>query len=58
MIYVIISAGLATAQTNVSGGIYTNTTWTKVNSPYVVTGDIVLFPGKNSNDRAWGRSKN
>lgn len=41
-----MSAGLATAQTNVSGGIYTNTTWTKVNSPYIVTGDIVVFPGK------------
>lgn len=46
MSYVIMSAGLATAQTNVSGGIYTNTTWTKVNSPYIVTGDIVVFPGK------------
>ncbi len=33
------------AQTNVSGGIYTNTTWTLANSPYFVTGDVVLFPG-------------
>jgi hypothetical protein len=32
------------AQTVVSGGIYTNTTWTQTNSPYIVTGDIVLFP--------------
>lgn len=40
-----MSAIFTTAQTNVSGGIYTNTTWTKVNSPYIVTGNIVVFPG-------------
>ena len=33
------------AQTNVSGGIYYNTTWTKANSPYIVKSDIVVFPG-------------
>ena len=33
-----------TSQTNVSGGIYTNTTWTKVNSPYIVVDTIVVFP--------------
>ncbi len=33
------------AQTNVSGGIYTNTTWTKANSPYVVTDTVAVFPG-------------
>jgi hypothetical protein len=32
-------------QTNVSGGIYANTTWTKVNSPYIVTDTVVVFPG-------------
>src|ERR1035437_5359904 len=32
-------------QTNVSGGIYSNTTWTLVNSPYVVTDTVVVFPG-------------
>lgn len=31
--------------TNVSGGIYSNTTWTKANSPYIVTDTIVVFPG-------------
>jgi hypothetical protein len=36
----------AKAQTNVSGGIFTNTTWTLSNSPYIVTGNIVIFPGK------------
>jgi len=33
------------AQTNVSGGIYTNTTWTLANSPYIVTSNVVVFPG-------------
>jgi hypothetical protein len=33
------------AQTNVSGGIYTNTTWTLVNSPYIVVDTVVVFPG-------------
>jgi len=36
----------ATAQTNVQGGIYANTTWTLANSPYTMTGSIVVFPGK------------
>jgi hypothetical protein len=35
----------ASAQTNVSGGIYVNTTWTLANSPYIMTGSIVVFPG-------------
>lgn len=35
----------AKTQTNVSGGIYTNTTWTMANSPFTVTGDVVVFPG-------------
>jgi hypothetical protein len=37
------------AQTSVSGGIYQNTTWTLAGSPYVVTGSIVVFPGKTLN---------
>jgi hypothetical protein len=32
------------AQTNVSGGIYTNTTWTVANSPYIVVDTVVVFP--------------
>ncbi|MDO9185971.1 MAG: T9SS type A sorting domain-containing protein [Bacteroidia bacterium] len=46
LLYIVTSTIFSNAQTNVSGGIYTNTTWTKVNSPYIVTGNIVLFPGK------------
>jgi hypothetical protein len=34
------------AQSPVSGGIYQNTTWTLSGSPYLVTGSIVVFPGK------------
>lgn len=41
-----LDATLTSAQTNVSGGIYNNTTWTRTNAPYIVTGNIVLFPGK------------
>ncbi|MEM6699301.1 MAG: hypothetical protein AAF599_12935, partial [Bacteroidota bacterium] len=35
---------LIQAQTIVSGGIFTPTTWTPEASPYLVTGDIVVFP--------------
>ncbi|HAW52602.1 MAG TPA: hypothetical protein DCX54_09800 [Flavobacteriales bacterium] len=33
------------AQTNVSGSIVSNATWTKANSPYIVTGNIAVFAG-------------
>jgi hypothetical protein len=33
------------AQTTVSGGIYQNTTWTAVGSPYLMTGSMVVFTG-------------
>lgn len=41
----ILATVSVTAQTNVSGGIYANTTWTLANSPYIMTGSIVVFPG-------------
>lgn len=41
-----MAATALSAQTNVQGGIYSNTTWTLANSPYVMTGSIVVFPGK------------
>jgi hypothetical protein len=37
---------LTFAQTNVSGGIYQNTTWSLAGSPYIVNSSIVVFPGK------------
>jgi fibronectin type 3 domain-containing protein len=33
------------AQTNVSGVISSNTTWTKVNSPYILTGNLLVNSG-------------
>ena len=42
----LLTAGNAVSQTNVSGGIYQNTTWTLAGSPYIVTGSVVVFPGK------------
>lgn len=41
----VLSLTIANGQTNVSGGIFSNTTWTKVNSPYIVTDTVVVFPG-------------
>lgn len=40
----LLLTGFVHAQTYVSGGIYNNTTWTKANSPYIVTDQLVLFP--------------
>lgn len=37
---------LSFSQSFVEGGIYNNTTWTLAGSPYIVTGSIVVFPGK------------
>lgn len=42
--FAIISCNV-NSQTSVAGGIYQNTTWTLANSPYIVTGSIVVFPG-------------
>ncbi|MEM9820123.1 MAG: T9SS type A sorting domain-containing protein [Bacteroidota bacterium] len=33
------------AQTQISGGLFENTNWTLAESPYLVTGDVVVFPG-------------
>ncbi len=33
-------------QTYFQGGIYNNTEWSLENSPYIITGDVVLFPDK------------
>jgi hypothetical protein len=46
LLCLLIIYGFTYGQTNVSGGIYQNTTWTLAGSPYIVTGSIVVFPGK------------
>lgn len=40
---------LSSAQTNVSGGIYQNATWSLAGSPYIVNGPVVVFPGVTLN---------
>lgn len=42
---IVTTINTVCSQTYVSGGIYTNTTWTKANSPYIVTDTVVVFPG-------------
>lgn len=42
--FVLLISLTSLAQTNVSGGIFSNTTYTLANSPYMVTNDLVLFP--------------
>lgn len=44
-IFCIFFFQFVNAQTPVQGGIYTNTTWTLANSPYLMTGSVVVFPG-------------
>lgn len=41
---VLLFSILSIAQTNVSGGIFSNTTYTLANSPYIITDNLVLFP--------------
>ena len=43
VLFIILTYGYG--QTNVSGVISSNTTWTLANSPYVVTGNILVSEG-------------
>lgn len=45
----ILIVSISHAQTNVAGGIYQNATWSLANSPYVVNGPVVVFPGVTLN---------
>ena len=45
LITLCLSFSSIIAQTNVSGGIFSNTTWTLANSPYIVIDTVVVFPG-------------
>ena len=33
------------SQTNISGGVFSNAIWTKANSPYIITDNVVVFAG-------------
>ncbi len=44
-VILITAISLTAKATNVSGGIYSNTTWTLANSPYIVVDTVVVFPG-------------
>jgi hypothetical protein len=43
---IILICTEAHSQTLVSGGIFNSTTWSLANSPYIMTGPVVVFPGK------------
>ena len=43
--FVLVSINLLQAQTNVSGNITTNTTWTKAASPYNLTSNVIVDNG-------------
>jgi hypothetical protein len=42
----ILMAQMGMGQTTFSGGIYSDTNWTLANSPYILDGSVVIFPGK------------
>ena len=44
-VLLLVISQTTSAQTPISGGIYSNTTWTLANSPYLITSAIVVFPG-------------
>ncbi|MBU0713116.1 right-handed parallel beta-helix repeat-containing protein [bacterium] len=46
MLIIVLTSGLINAQTNVSGFISSNTTWTTGGSPYIVTGNITILSGQ------------
>jgi hypothetical protein len=45
ILVLLLSIVKCVGQTNVSGGIFSNTTWTLANSPYILTDTVVVFPG-------------
>ena len=41
-LFIFISS-IGYSQTNISGGIYQNTTWSPTGNPYIATGNVVVF---------------
>jgi hypothetical protein len=48
-IFCLFSGQFIVGQTIVNGGIFSNTTWQLSNSPFLMTGNIVVFPGVTLN---------
>jgi hypothetical protein len=42
---ILLTANSLFSQTNVGGGLFSDTVWSTSGSPYVVTSDVALFPG-------------
>jgi hypothetical protein len=47
--FLCLNSFISLSQTNVSGGIYQNATWSLSGSPYIVNGSVVVFPGVTLN---------
>jgi hypothetical protein len=47
--FLCLRSFISLSQTNVSGGIYQNATWSLSGSPYIVNGSVVVFPGVTLN---------
>lgn len=45
LVVMLLIPTFCSAQTDVSGGVFTNTSWIASASPYIVTDDIVVFDG-------------
>ncbi|NRA47496.1 MAG: right-handed parallel beta-helix repeat-containing protein, partial [Phaeodactylibacter sp.] len=45
LLLTLLSCSFLQAQTEVSGGIFDSTVWAPSGSPYIVTDDLVVFPG-------------
>jgi len=45
ILFTLLSYSFLQAQTEVSGGIFNPVVWSQSGSPYLVTGDVVVFPG-------------
>ena len=45
LLYIIIGSFKINSQTNVTGNIFSSTTWVKANSPYIIKNDITIYQG-------------
>ncbi|HXP49895.1 MAG TPA: hypothetical protein VN922_08080, partial [Bacteroidia bacterium] len=45
LIFLYSITGSVYSQTIIKGGVYSNTTWTKAGSPYIIKDTVVVFAG-------------